>query len=66
MLATVLHSPVATQTSIAIIRTFKKLREFSKYYNTLAKKILQFDIFLSIMFFLRYNNFIRQTGVIHG
>ena len=40
MLATVLRSPVATQTSINIIRTFKKLREFSKHYNTLAKQIM--------------------------
>ena len=40
MLATVLRSPVATDTSINIIRTFKKLREFSKHYNTLAKQIM--------------------------
>ena len=33
MLATVLRSSVAAQTSIAIIRTFTKLREFSKHYN---------------------------------
>jgi hypothetical protein len=43
MLATVLRSPVATQTSIAIIRTFKKLREFSKHYNALAKKIMEVE-----------------------
>lgn len=43
MLATVLHSPIAVQTSIAIIRTFKKLREFSKYYNALAKQLLDVD-----------------------
>ena len=40
MLATVLRSPVATDTSINIIRTFKKLREFSKHYNALAKQIM--------------------------
>ena len=40
MLATVLRSSIATQTSISIIRTFKKLREFSKHYNTLAKQIM--------------------------
>ena len=43
MLATVLRSPVATQTSIAIIRTFKKLREFTKHYNALAKKIMEVE-----------------------
>ena len=43
MLATVLRSPVATQTSISIIRTFKKLREFSKHYNALAKQIIQIE-----------------------
>lgn len=43
MLATVLRSSVAAQTSIAIIRTFTKLREFSKHYNTLAKKIMDVE-----------------------
>ena len=43
MLATVLNSKVAVQTNIAIIRTFKKLREFSKHYNTLAKQIIEID-----------------------
>jgi len=43
MLATVLRSSTATQTSIHIIRTFKKLREFSKHYNTLAKQIMQVE-----------------------
>ncbi|MBT8348090.1 MAG: ORF6N domain-containing protein [Sulfurovum sp.] len=43
MLATVLRSPVATQTSIAIIRTFKKLRDFSKHYNALAKQLIEID-----------------------
>jgi hypothetical protein len=40
MLSTVLNSKVAVQTNIAIIRTFKKLREFSKHYNTLDKQIM--------------------------
>jgi len=40
MLATVLNTKVAVQTNISIIRTFKKLREFSKHYNTLAKQIM--------------------------
>lgn len=43
MLATILRSPVATQTSISIIRTFKKLREFSKHYNALAKQIIEVE-----------------------
>ena len=43
MLATVLRSPVATDTSINIIRTFKKLREFSKHYNALAKQIMEVE-----------------------
>ncbi|RRS32354.1 MAG: hypothetical protein P794_01800 [Epsilonproteobacteria bacterium (ex Lamellibrachia satsuma)] len=43
MLATVLRSPIATQTTIHIIRTFKKLREFSKHYNALAKQLLEID-----------------------
>jgi len=43
MLATVLNSTVAVQTNIAIIRTFKKLREFSKHYNALAKQIIEID-----------------------
>lgn len=43
MLATVLKSPVAAQTSISIIRTFTKLREFSMHYNTLAKKIIELE-----------------------
>jgi len=41
MLATVLNSKVAVQTNISIIRTFKKLREFSKHYNALAKQIIE-------------------------
>ena len=43
MLATVLNSTVAVQTNIAIIRTFKKLREFSKHYNALAKQIMEVE-----------------------
>ena len=43
MLATVLRSSVAAQTSIAIVRTFTKLREFSLYYNALAKKIIELE-----------------------
>ncbi len=40
MLATVLKSDVAIEVNISIMRTFTKLREFSKHYNTLAKKIM--------------------------
>lgn len=43
MLATILRSSVAVQTNIAIIRTFKKLREFSKHYNVLAKQLIEID-----------------------
>ncbi len=43
MLATVLNSSVAVETNIAIIRTFKKLREFSKHYNALAKQLIEID-----------------------
>jgi flagellar capping protein FliD len=43
MLATVLNSKVAVETNISIIRTFKKLREFSKHYNTLAKQIIEVE-----------------------
>jgi hypothetical protein len=43
MLSSVLRSPVAAQTSIAIVRTFTKLREFSLHYNALAKKIIEID-----------------------
>lgn len=41
MLATVLKSDVAVDVNIAIMRTFTKLREFSKHYNALAKKIME-------------------------
>ena len=40
MLATVLKSDVAIDVNIAIMRTFTKLREFSKHYNALAKQIM--------------------------
>ena len=43
MLATVLKSDIATEVNIAIIRTFAKLREFSKHYNALAKQLLDVD-----------------------
>jgi len=40
MLATVINSPVAVEISKNIMRTFTKLREFRKHYNTLAKQIM--------------------------
>ena len=43
MLATVLKSDVAIDVNIAIMRTFAKLREFSKHYNALAKKIMEVE-----------------------
>jgi len=43
MLATVLKSDVAIEVNIAIMRTFAKLREFSKHYNALAKKIMEVE-----------------------
>jgi len=43
MLATVLKSDVAIDVNIAIMRTFAKLREFSKHYNALAKKIMELE-----------------------
>ena len=43
MLATILKSDVATDVNIEIIWTFKKLREFSKHYNALAKKIMEVE-----------------------
>ncbi len=43
MLATVLKSDVAIDVNIAIIRTFAKLREFSKHYNALAKQMIEID-----------------------
>ncbi|PHS31984.1 MAG: DNA-binding protein [Sulfurovum sp.] len=43
MLATVLKSDVAIDVNIAIMRTFTKLREFSKHYNALAKQIIEVE-----------------------
>ena len=43
MLATVLKSDVAIDVNIAIMRTFAKLREFTKHYNALAKKIIELE-----------------------
>ena len=43
MLATVLKSNVAIDVNIAIMRTFAKLREFSKHYNALAKRIMEVE-----------------------
>ena len=43
MLSSVLKSKQAIEVNIAIIRTFKKLREFSKHYNALAKKIMEVE-----------------------
>ena len=43
MLATVLRSKVAVDINIAIMRTFTKLREFSRHYNALAKKIMEVE-----------------------
>lgn len=43
MFASVLKSDTAIDVNIAIIRTFKKLREFSKHYNALAKQIIEVE-----------------------
>ncbi len=43
MLASVLKSKKAIEVNISIIRTFKKLREFSKHYNALAKQIMEVE-----------------------
>ena len=43
MLASVLKSDTAVSVNIAIIRTFKKLREFSRHYNALAKQIIEVE-----------------------
>ena len=43
MLSSVLKSKKAIEVNIAIIRTFKKLREFSKHYNALAKKVMEVE-----------------------
>jgi flagellar capping protein FliD len=41
MLVTVINSPIAIDISKNIMRTFAKLREFSKHYNALAKQLLE-------------------------
>ncbi len=43
MLASVLKSPKAIEVNIAIIRTFKRLREFTHHYNALAKELMAID-----------------------
>ena len=43
MLATILKSDVAIDVNIAIMRTFTKLREFSKHYNALVKQLIEID-----------------------
>ncbi len=43
MLATVLKSKTASEVTVSIIRTFAKLREFTKHYNALAKKIMELE-----------------------
>ena len=43
MLATVINSPSAISVSKNIMRTFTKLREFSKHYNALAKQLIEID-----------------------
>lgn len=43
MLSSVLKSKKAIEVNISIIRTFKKLREFCKHYNALAKKIMEVE-----------------------
>ena len=43
MLSAILKSDRAIDISIAIMRTFSKLREFSSHYNALAKKIMEVE-----------------------
>ena len=43
MLATILKSKIASEITVSIIRTFAKLREFTKHYNALAKKIMEVE-----------------------
>ena len=43
MLATILKSKTALEVTVSIIRTFAKLREFSRHYNALAKKIMEVE-----------------------
>ena len=43
MLATVINSPIAIDISKNIMRTFTKLRAFSKHYNALARQIMEVE-----------------------
>ena len=43
MLSAILKSDRAIDISIAIMRTFSKLRKFSSHYNALAKKIMEVE-----------------------
>ncbi len=43
MIATVINSPIAIDISKNIMRTFTKLRKFSKHYNALAKQLIEID-----------------------
>ncbi len=43
MLATILKSKIASAVTVSIIRTFAKLREFSKHYNVRVKKIMEVE-----------------------
>jgi phage regulator Rha-like protein len=43
MLATILKSKVATQTTIHIIETFSKLREFTRTYDDITQKIKKLE-----------------------
>ncbi len=54
MLATVLRSPVVSQTGVAIIRTFTKLREFSKHYNALISESEVADIKKTAFYYENY------------
>ncbi|MCF6244028.1 MAG: ORF6N domain-containing protein [Sulfurovum sp.] len=64
MLATVLKSDVAIDVNIAIMRTFSKLREFSKHYNALAKKMMELEYKNDKQFkevFKRLDNLVSDT-----
>ena len=43
MLAIVINSTIAIEVNKSIMRTFAKLREFSKHYNALAKKVMEVE-----------------------
>ena len=47
MLATILKSPVATKVTVAIMRAFVVLRQFSLTYGDIAEKIIHIDHRLS-------------------